>query len=139
MGTVYTELTLKNAGDVSSCNRGMLEESEIRQTTVTAVVDTGAGTLIIDEARRQQLGLEVRKEKVVTLANNEKQTVKIVDPVEIHWKDRSCTFQPWVVPNSPKTLLGAIPLEDMDLIVDPKKEEVFGRHGDEWQGYLLTF
>ena len=44
MGTVYAEITLKNAGDVINANRGHLEEQKIRKAKVNAVVDTGAGT-----------------------------------------------------------------------------------------------
>jgi len=44
--------------------------------------------------------------------------------------------QPWVV-DSGRTLLGAIPLENMDLIVDPAGQELIGAHGDEEVGLLL--
>ena len=137
MGTVYADITIKNAGDLVMAKKGHLKEDNIRETTVNAIVDTGAGTLVISEELRRQLGLEVRKEQVVTLANNVKETVKITEPVEIHWKNRDTVCLPWVVPISPKVLLGAIPLEDMDLIVDPKNEELTGRHGEEIHGYLF--
>jgi clan AA aspartic protease len=136
MGIVRTEITLKNAIDVGACRRNLINEPEIRQAVVQAVVDTGAMTLVINEQLRQQLGLETLGAKVATLANNAKETVKIAEPVEVHWKNRSMTCQPWVV-NSGKILLGAIPLENMDLIVDPAGEEVVGAHGDEEVGLLL--
>jgi hypothetical protein len=136
MGIVRTEITLKNAGDVINVRRNLINEPEIRQTVVQAVVDTGAMTLVINEQLRQQLGLGIVGAKVATLANNAKETVKIAEPVEVHWKNRSMTCQPWVV-NSGKILLGAIPLENMDLIVDPAGEEVVGAHGDEEVGLLL--
>ena len=60
-----------------------------------------------------------------------KETVRVTDPVEIHWKDRSMTCQPWVISNSDEILLGAIPLEDMDLIIDPLRETLIGAHGDK--------
>ena len=44
MGLVYAEITLKNAGDVILTRRGKNADSDIRQTTVQALVDTGAGT-----------------------------------------------------------------------------------------------
>jgi len=136
MGIVHTEITLKNAGDVTSVRRGFIKETEIRQTVVTAVVDTGAMTLVINEQMRQQLGLGTVGTKQATLANNVKETVQIAEPVEVHWKNRSMTCRPWVV-KSGRILLGAIPLEDMDLIVDPSGQEVVGAHGDEEIGLLL--
>jgi hypothetical protein len=58
MSTAYTEITLKNGCDVTDMRRGRIKEPEIRQVTVTAMIDTGAWTLIIDEAAREKLGLE---------------------------------------------------------------------------------
>ena len=137
MGIVHAEITLKNAIDVGACRRGIIKESEIRETVVKAVVDTGAMTLVINEELRRQLGLGIVGAKVATLANNAKESVKIAEAVEVHWKNRSMTCQPWVV-GSGRILLGAIPLEDMDLIVDPAAQELIGAHGDEEVGLLLT-
>ena len=136
MGLVHAEITLKNAIDVGVCRRNIIKEPEIRQTVVKAVVDTGAMTLVINEQLRQQLGLGIVGAKIATLANNVKETVKIAEPVEVHWKNRTMTCEPWVV-NAGRVLLGAIPLENMDLIVDPAKQELVGAHGEEEVGMLL--
>ena len=136
MGTFHTKITLKNAIDVGNCRRGIIGEQEIRKTTVTAMVDTGAATLVINEELRRQLGLEIRGERQVTLANDTEEIVKIAETVEVHWKNRDMSCQPWVISGDGEVLLGAIPLEDMDLIVDPKKQVLIGRHGDEIVGIL---
>ena len=136
MGLVHAEITLKNAGDVTNVQRGFLKEPEVRETVVQAVVDTGAMTLVINEQLRQQLGLGIVGSKVATLANNVKETVKIAEPVDVHWKNRSMTCRPWVV-GSGRILLGAIPLENMDLIVDPSAQKLVGAHGEEQIGLLL--
>jgi len=136
MGIVRTEITLKNAGDVINARRGYVKAEGIRTVTVTAVADTGAMTLVINEELRRQLGLEIQGSKQATLANNVKETVNIADPVEVHWKNRKMTCQPWVV-GSGRILLGAIPMEDMDLIVDPASQTVIGAHGEEEVGLLL--
>ena len=137
MGLVYAEITLKNAGDTSNVRRGIIKEHEIRQTTLKAIVDTGVATLVINEELRQALGLDVRGTKMATLANDTKEKVRVADPVEVHWKDREMVCQPWVVSGKGRALLGAIPLEDMDLIVDPAKQELVGAHGDEQVGILV--
>jgi len=136
MGIVQAEITLKNTIDVGAYERGFIKESEIRQTVENAIVDTGAITLVINEQLRKQLGLRIVGTKQATLANNAKETVKIAQAVDVHWKNRFMTCQPWVV-NNGKTLLGAIPLENMDLIVDPSGEQIVGAHGDEEIGLLL--
>ena len=135
MGIVHEEITLKNAIDVGNFRRNTIKEPEIRQAVVQAVVDTGAMTLVINEQLRQQLGLGVVGSREATLANNVKETVKIAEAVEVHWKNRSMTCQPWVV-NSGRILLGAIPLENMDLIVDPSAQKLVGAHGEKEVGYL---
>jgi clan AA aspartic protease len=137
MGSVYAEITLKNAVDIGNCENGYIKEPEIRQATVQALVDTGAATLVITEELRQQLGLRVQGTKQVTLANAAKETIKVAGPVEVHWKNRFMVCGPWVVSGDGKILLGAIPLENMDLIVDPARQTLTGAHGDEEIGLLM--
>jgi len=137
MGIVQAEITLKNAFDVGNSQRGLIKAQDIRLKTIQAVVDTGAMTLVIDEELCLELGLGIMGKRQVTLANDVKETVKIAEPVEVHWKDRDMVCRPWVVQNTPKTLLGAIPLEEMDLMVDPKHQELVGAHGDEIESLLL--
>ena len=130
MGSVYTDITLENAGDVLDVQRGFIGESEIRSAVVNALVDTGAGTLVIDEELSQKLGLKVDYVLESTLADGSKHMYKRMEPVKIHWKNRVTVCIPTMVPGAGIVLLGSIPLQDMDLIVDPKNEELKGRHGD---------
>ncbi|MDR2020768.1 MAG: clan AA aspartic protease [Treponema sp.] len=131
MGTVYTEITLKNAIDVGEFQRGHISEQEVRTTTVQALVDTGAGSLIISEPVREKLGLAVKGLRSAALANGGRETCRLTEPVEIRWKDRYTTCHALVLPGVEEVLLGAIPLEDMDLLVDPARRELTGAHGDE--------
>lgn len=136
MGVVRAEITLKNAGDVISVQRGFMKEPEIHQTVVQAVVDTGAMNLVINEKLRRQLGLRVVGTKEATLADNTKKMLKIADAVEIRWKNRFMTCNPWVV-SSGNILLGVIPLEHMDLMVDPVSQTLVGVHGEKEVGLLV--
>jgi clan AA aspartic protease len=131
MGTVYTEITLKNAGDVVGLQRGYITEQEVREITVQAMVDTGSGTLVINERIRTVLGLTIKGLRRTELANGAKQFYQVTEPIEIHWKDRDTTCQALVLPDAGDVLLGAIPLEDMDLLVDPARRTLTGAHGDE--------
>jgi clan AA aspartic protease len=131
MGAVYAAITLKNEVDVGMVQRGLMKEPEIRQVSVMAMVDTGAGTLVIDEATCQQLGLAIKGLRRSILVDNSKAICKVTEPVSVHWKDRTSVCQALVLPNSNEILLGAIPLEDMDLIVNPAAGELSGAHGDE--------
>ena len=136
MGTVYAEITIKNAGDLARARGKPINEQSVREARVSALVDTGAMTLVIGEDLCGELGLEIQDSTEVTLANNAVEICKRAEPVEIHWKQRKSVCCPWVLPGSDEVLLGAIPLEDMDLIVDPKKLEITGRHGEKQMGRL---
>jgi len=127
---VHAEITLRNVGDVTNVRRGYIKEPEIRQTNVTAIVDTGAVTLVINEDLRRQLGLEVEMPYEAKLADGSPQTYGLTEAVQIQWKNRNAVCQAIVVPNANNVLLGAIPLEAMDLIVNPSKQELVGAHGD---------
>ena len=73
MGHVNTQLILKNLDDAKRVKKGELSENEARQVTVTAMVDTGATTLVINKALFQELGLDVMEEQQITFANDVKE------------------------------------------------------------------
>jgi len=132
MSIIHTEVTLRNAVDVSNFATGIIEnQNEIRQTTVKALVDTGAWTLVINEAIHDQLGLQVIGTESGTLADGTRNTFNVTGPLEIIWNDRRTICVALVVPTADEVLLGAIPLEALDLTINPRKEEITGAHGDQ--------
>jgi clan AA aspartic protease len=131
MGEVRTEITLVNIRDQIVADEGYMPQDQVRHLTVSALVDTGAWTLVINEETREKLGLRIMKTDTGTLADGTKGTYAIAGPLEVIWKDRGTNCDALVLPNAEEILLGAIPLEGMDLMVHPKKQEVVGAHGDE--------
>ena len=131
MGFVYADITLTNALDEGNAQRGIINESEIRQTSLTAMVDTGAGTLVINEEIRQLLGLEIKATRQAELADGTKSKYGLTEPISVQWKNRTTICQAMVLPTSSEVLLGAIPLEGMDLIVNPISQELVGAHGED--------
>ena len=137
MGTVHAEITLKNVLDLAGSREGRLKEEDIRSVTVTAVVDTGAASLVINEDLCQKLGLAYIEERSVRMANGGRVSCKLTEPVDIWWKDRHWACPAVMLPGAESVLLGAIPLEGMDLMINPKKLELTGVHGDvvEYMAY----
>jgi len=131
MSVVYTEITLKNADDVAIVETGTIKDHVIRQKTVQATVDTGAWTLVINEALRKELGLRIVRTDSGTLADGSESIYNMAGPVQVHWKSRWLTCDALVLPQAKEVLLGAIPLEAMDLIVHPRTEKIVGAHGDQ--------
>jgi clan AA aspartic protease len=136
MGITRDEITLTNAGDLAKARGGYILEKEVRSVTVTAVADSGALRLTIPESLREKLGLEIVRKAPATLASGEKLEVGLTEGVEIRWKDRLDISQAWVVPQECAVLLGAMPMEGMDIMVDPKSQRLVGIHGDEVMGIL---
>jgi len=129
MGNVFAEITVKNVKDMGRAQDGHITENNIRSVTLTAVVDTGATTLVIDEKTFNQLGLSVVEKRDINLAGGGRMECKVTDPVHIQWKNRFAVVNAVVLPEG-KPLLGVIPLEFMDLMVDPVNRELVGVHGD---------
>jgi clan AA aspartic protease len=136
MGEVKTEITLVNLGDQNVADRGYMPQDQVRRLTVNAVVDTGAWTLIINEAAREKLGLKVEETNESALAGGVKVFSQITEPVRIYWKDRRAACEAVVLPGEEDVLLGALPLEAMDLMVHPQRQEVIGAHGDKMRSVV---
>lgn len=106
MGLVNGTIQLKNP-----------RKPELEPLEVTALADTGAVHLCIPEHVRFQLELEQSGSKEVTLADGSRKLVPYVGPVEVRFKNRVGFVGALVMGD--QVLLGAIPLEDMDLVVIP--------------------
>ena len=130
MSLVQTDITLKNALDKMKAEEGLIKKTDVREMTVKALVDTGAWTLVINNAVREQLGLEKAGIEEGTLADGSKAVYDMAGPLEVWWKNRRVLLDALVLPNADEVLLGAIPLEAMDLMVNPRRELV-GAHGDK--------
>src|SRR3972149_10137602 len=87
-----------------------------------ALVDTGSVHLCIPEHIRIQLELEEIDKKEVILADGSRKLVSYVGPVEIRFKNRVGFAGALVMGD--QALLGAIPLEDMDLVIVPRTRAV---------------
>lgn len=111
MGLAYSMLSLRNPS---------LPDKE--PIEAQALADTGSVYLAIPEHVRLQLGLEVGDQKEVTLADGSKQMVPYVGPIETRFKNRRAYVGAIVMGD--EILLGAIPMEDMDLVVIPHERRV---------------
>ena len=131
MGTFYEDITLVNITDRGLAERGYLDNDKIRTLTVQAMPDTGAWTLVINEEVREKLGLTIKGETMSSFADGEPFSSPITEAVKIQWKDRYIELPAIVIANAKDVLLGALPLEAMDLIVDPVHKKLAGAHGDQ--------
>src|ERR1041385_427931 len=95
---------------------------DVVEIEVEALVDTGSVHLIVPEHVRLQLNLEVVEKKEITLADGSRKMVPHVGPIEVRFKNRVAFVGAIVMGD--EVLLGAIPMEDMDLVVLPNQRHV---------------
>lgn len=108
MGLVIADITLENPRDTT-----------LSPLTVQALVDSGSIHLCIPEHVRIQLKLDEIDKKEVALADGERKLVPYAGPVLIRFKNRVGVAGALVMGD--QVLLGAIPMEDMDLVILPKE------------------
>ena len=108
MGLVRSKIILKNP-----------RQLKMKAIEVDALVDSGALHLCIPQHLQIQLKLQEIDKKEVSLADGTRKKVPYVGPVEIRFKNRVGFVGALVMGD--EVLLGAIPMEDMDLIVIPSK------------------
>jgi clan AA aspartic protease len=124
MGLVHAEIEIINGGDLVMVRRNFLDQDDVKRMTVTMLVDTSAYNLCINEEIQEQLQLPVVEKRKGMLADGSIREYEVVGPVEIRFKNRRCNVDAMVLPGSSEPLLGAIPLEDMDVIIHPQRQEL---------------
>ena len=122
MGLVYAELELVSSGDRELFRRGFITEEAIHSVRVRALVDSGAYQMVISEHIKEQLDLQVIEKRLVTLPDESERRVEIVGPIEVHFKNRMILTSAVVLPGLQEVLLGSIPMEDLDVVIDPKQQ-----------------
>lgn len=95
---------------------------DLEPVAVDALADTGSVHLCIPRHTQIQLRLAQVDEKEVTLADGSRKLVPYVGPIELRYRNRTGFAGALVMGD--QTLLGAIPMEDMDLVVVPKTRTV---------------
>jgi clan AA aspartic protease len=111
MGLAYGMLTLRNP-----------RKPSVAPIEIEALADTGSVYLVIPEQIRLQLSLSAETQKEITLADGSRRKVAYVGPVETRFKNRVAYVGAIVMGD--EVLLGAIPMEDMDLVVLPQSRTV---------------
>ena len=124
MGLVYAEITLINSDDIALNRRGYLKKEEIREMQVTAMVDSGATMLAINENVKNQLGLVAIYKQTAQLADGTFLDLEVVGPLELHFENRTVRCDALVLPRDSEILLGAIPMEQMDVLIHPKENRL---------------
>jgi predicted aspartyl protease len=133
MGRVLTEITLENLQDLWDVDRGLLPVEKVRRLTVPdALVDTGATFLSLPKRFIEELGL--RKMFVRTIVTSiGPGEASVFGPVRLTIQGRVCNVDVMELPDSVPVLVGQLPLESLDFVVDPRNQRLIGNpeHGGQ--------
>jgi clan AA aspartic protease len=111
MGLTYSKIKLSNPRNAS-----------LLPIELNALVDTGALMLCIPQSVAHQLDLTELDKRPVTIADGTSHQVPYVGPIRVDYENRFCFVGALVIGD--ETLLGAVPMEDMDLVVHPATQKL---------------
>jgi clan AA aspartic protease len=121
---IYASIELINGDDLSMVRRNIMAIDDVKRMQVSMLVDTGSVYMCINENIQEQLQLPVVDKRKGQLANGHIVEYDVVGPVEVRFKNRRCSLNAMVLPGDNEPLLGAIALEDMDVIIHPQRQEL---------------
>lgn len=134
MGRVVVPAVVENLFDQMDAARGRIPTDQVRRIEIPdALVDTGATYLCLPSSEIASLGLDPVSERSIRTASGPR-TAKIYGPVKFLVQERFCNTDVVELPNGVPTLIGQVPLELMDFVVDPPNRRLIGNpeHGGEW-------
>ncbi|NML20134.1 hypothetical protein HHL16_04585 [Pseudoflavitalea sp. G-6-1-2] len=124
MGLVYANIELVNAWQQEAAKKHLIDKDEVRRMHTTVLVDSGATEMAINEVIQEIMQFPVADKRRIRLADESIITCDVVNCVEIRFENRICMTQAVVLPDDTEPLLGAIPMEAMDVIIHPKRQEL---------------
>jgi predicted aspartyl protease len=133
MGKVLVAAKIQNLHDVFNAEAGTMPADEVRSVEITdALVDTGATTLSMPKRLIQQLGLRpFRTRRALTTSGPA--NVQVYGTVRLTVQGRECNADVSELPDECPVLIGQLPLEMLDFVVDPVGQRLIGNpaHGGE--------
>jgi len=139
MGKVTVSARIEDLGDVYDAEKGRLQREQVRFVVVgNALVDTGATMLSLPRQLIQQLGLKRHRTRTARTTAGVI-SFGVFEAVRLTVQDRDCVVEVWEIPDDCPPLIGQIPLEALDFVVDPNNQRLIGNpdHGGQQMIDLL--
>ena len=134
VGKVLVPARIENLFDLKAVEEGRLTSEQVRRVEITeALVDTGATYLSLPRRLINELGLTLIETKIARTTAGPV-SFGVYEPVRLTVQGRDCEIRVSEVPDSCPVLIGFIPLEMLDFVVDPKGQRLIGNpeHGGDW-------
>lgn len=124
MGLVYAEIELINTTDVELARRHIIGEEEIKRLRLRMLADSGAYMMAINETIQSQLELPFIEKRKAVMADGSIKEFEVVGPVMVKFSNRTAVCNAYVLAGDSEPLLGAIPMEEMDVLIHPLRQEL---------------
>ena len=124
MGLVYAEIRLINGEDIMLAKRHIIGKDEVKQMNLKMLADSGAYMMAINETIQSQLELPFIEKRKVQVADGRVAEYDVVGPINVEFANRKATCNAFVLPGDSEPLLGAIPMEEMDVLIHPLRQEL---------------
>jgi predicted aspartyl protease len=124
MGRILVQVELTNAEDVVRAKDGSITPDKVRRLIVEGTVDTGANYLVLSGKMVKDLGLPDSGETFVRYADRRRGRRRMVENVRVDLLGRHGIFRALVEPRRDTALIGAVVLEDLDMVVDCRTQTI---------------
>ena len=104
--------------------RNLMDKDEVRQMNVNMLVDSGVYMLTINDNIQEILQFSFLQRRAGHTADGRVVEMDEVGPVRVEFGNRTCLCSAMVLPRDSEPLLGAIPMEEMDLVILPKEQKL---------------
>lgn len=135
MGRVVVSAKIENILEVRDAQRGLISPNEVHRLEVDdALIDTGSTYLAMPKSKLKLLGFTKSYGTARTRTAKGVARLKLYGPVRLNVQGRFCTVDIAEIAAGSPVVIGQVPLELMDFVVDPKRRQLVGNpeHGGQW-------
>ncbi len=127
MGRFSVTVELTNDKDLGQAELGQISADKVRRVRVSGLVDSGATRLVLPESVAKQLGLEMTGTTTVRYADGRTADRAVAQRIRLGYAGRESIFNAIIEPGRDAALIGAIVMEDLDLIIDCTGQQLIPR------------
>lgn len=124
MGLVYADIELINTTDLEMARRHIIGEEEVKRVRVKMMADSGAYMMAINEEIQSQLDLPFIEKRKAVMADGTIKEFDVVGPVMVKFSNRTGVCNAYLLAGDAEPLLGAIPMEELDVMIHPLRQEL---------------
>ena len=124
MGLIYADIELINADDLALARKHIIGEEEIKSMHLNMLADSGAFMMAINENIQEILQIPFLEKRKAVMADGTIVEYDTVGPIMVKFKNRTATCNAFVLNGDAEPLLGAIPMEEMDVLIHPQRQEL---------------